>query len=53
VTHFERLAADYDALRTGGADLIEALARENEPRGRLLDVGCGTGRFLAAFADVA
>jgi SAM-dependent methyltransferase len=48
--HFERLASQYDALRRGTGGLFSAIAEANEPAGRLLDVGCGTGQLLGEFA---
>lgn len=49
---FGRLAADYDRLRPGFTDVEELLVREADLRGRrVLDVGCGTGRFAAWLAD--
>jgi ubiquinone/menaquinone biosynthesis C-methylase UbiE len=48
--HFDRLAATYDELRGGTGRLTAAIADENEPTGRLLDVGCGTGRVVDELA---
>jgi SAM-dependent methyltransferase len=51
---FER-PADYDRLRSdGGPWLFDAIVREVDLRGRrVLDVGCGTGTFLAYLAGIA
>lgn len=49
---FDPLAADYDRLRPAGAaweELAEHTLRSMQDCRRLLDVGCGTGRF-AVFA---
>lgn len=49
---FGRRAADYDLLRPGFAEVEEILVHEGDLRGRrVLDVGCGTGRFAARLAD--
>ena len=51
-TGFGRLAADYDRLRPGFKEIEELIVREADLRGRrVLDVGCGTGRFAAWLAD--
>lgn len=52
--HFAHVAQDYDRLRTGAGAWQEiaevALDRLGQPR-RLIDVGCGTGRFASLAAD--
>jgi len=52
---FSRLAARYDELRPADAKWHEVLERIVElarpTAGRVLDVGCGTGRLSAALAD--
>jgi ubiquinone/menaquinone biosynthesis C-methylase UbiE len=54
---YGKRAARYDELRPADErwwELFELLVREGDLRGRrVLDVGCGTGRFAAAFADRA
>ncbi|HYZ79188.1 MAG TPA: methyltransferase domain-containing protein [Gaiellaceae bacterium] len=54
---YGKRAARYDELRPvdeGWWELFELLVREGDLRGRrVLDVGCGTGRFAAALADRA
>ena len=45
-------AADYDRLRPGFGEIEDMLVREGDLRGRrVLDIGCGTGRFAARLAD--
>lgn len=52
---FGLIAERYDQLRPGDADWLElfaAVVREGDLLGqRVLDVGCGTGRFAAALSD--
>lgn len=52
--HFDTLAGDYDRLRTGGEQWRQladrTLAALGAPR-RLLDIGCGTGRFAVYAAE--
>jgi ubiquinone/menaquinone biosynthesis C-methylase UbiE len=54
---FGRRAATYDQLRPADAnwrEVCEALVREGDLTGRrVLEVGCGTGRFLAALGGRA
>jgi SAM-dependent methyltransferase len=54
---FSRRAAVYDRLRPYDAnwrEVAERLIREGDLAGRrVLDIGCGTGRFLAQLAEVA
>jgi len=54
---FGRLAATYDEVRPQDRnwwELFELVVREGDLRGRrVLDVGCGTGRFAAALAAEA
>jgi SAM-dependent methyltransferase len=48
---FGRRAASYDELRPAIPGLDDALVRTGDLRGRrVLDVGCGTGRFTEALA---
>jgi ubiquinone/menaquinone biosynthesis C-methylase UbiE len=53
--HFARVAATYDDLRpldAGWWAVYDALVRAGDLRGqRVLELGCGTGRFAAALAE--
>jgi SAM-dependent methyltransferase len=52
--HFERLAPRYDELRSPDqvTPLHELLVREGQLEGgRVLDIGCGTGSFLAVLVE--
>jgi ubiquinone/menaquinone biosynthesis C-methylase UbiE len=54
VTHFDALAPDYDRLRPAGDGWSELAGRALaalEGRRRLLDLGCGTGRFAVLAAE--
>jgi ubiquinone/menaquinone biosynthesis C-methylase UbiE len=44
---FAPMAARYDELRPASLDLAELTLAELEGTRRLLDIGCGTGRFAA------
>jgi SAM-dependent methyltransferase len=48
---FAPMAARYDELRPASLDLAELTLAELVGSRRLLDVGCGTGRFAALAAD--
>jgi SAM-dependent methyltransferase len=54
---FSRRAAVYDRLRPYDAnwrEVAETLIREGDLAGRrVLDIGCGTGRFIAQLAEIA
>lgn len=54
MTHFDALAPDYDRLRPAGEGWQELAGRVLETLSgatRLLDVGCGTGRFAVLAAE--
>ncbi|HET7170220.1 MAG TPA: methyltransferase domain-containing protein [Gaiellales bacterium] len=54
MNHFDALAPDYDRLRPAGAgwlELTERVLAELEGARRLLDVGCGTGRFAVLASE--
>jgi ubiquinone/menaquinone biosynthesis C-methylase UbiE len=54
VTHFDALAPEYDRLRPAGDGWNELAARSLaalEGARRLVDVGCGTGRFAVLAAE--
>jgi len=54
VSHFDALAPDYDRLRPAGEGWQELAGRTLaalEGARRLLDVGCGTGRFAVLAAE--
>ena len=50
--NFGRLAETYDDLRPPDRELFDALIEAADlTSGRVLDVGCGTGRFVATLAE--
>jgi ubiquinone/menaquinone biosynthesis C-methylase UbiE len=54
VTGFDEIAPDYDRLRPAGDDWLEVAEHALVllgPARRLLDVGCGTGRFAVLAAE--
>jgi len=54
VTHFDALAPDYDRLRPAGVGWRELAGRmlaALDGATRLLDVGCGTGRFAVLASE--
>jgi ubiquinone/menaquinone biosynthesis C-methylase UbiE len=54
VTHFDALAPDYDRLRPAGEgwhELAEHTLAALAGATRLIDVGCGTGRFAVLAAE--
>jgi ubiquinone/menaquinone biosynthesis C-methylase UbiE len=54
VTHFDALAPDYDRLRPPGVgwqELADRMLGALDGATRLLDVGCGTGRFAVLASE--
>jgi SAM-dependent methyltransferase len=54
VSEFDRLAPDYDRLRTAGGrwgQLADLTLEQLAGSARLLDIGCGTGRFAVLAAE--
>jgi ubiquinone/menaquinone biosynthesis C-methylase UbiE len=54
VSHFDALAADYDRLRPAGdgwQELAERALAGLEGARRVLDLGCGTGRFAVLASE--
>lgn len=54
MSHFDALAPDYDRLRPAGdgwAELADRALGALQGSRRLLDLGCGTGRFAVLAAD--
>ena len=54
MSHFDALAPDYDRLRPAGEEwqeLAERALAALEGTRRLLDVGCGTGRFAVLASE--
>lgn len=50
--HNQTILVDlYDTLFGGQAEVDLLLQMAGDPRGRLIEAGCGTGRLLVAFAE--
>ncbi|MEE9554916.1 MAG: class I SAM-dependent methyltransferase [candidate division Zixibacteria bacterium] len=54
IEHFDRIARDYRSLRVTDPEPVEYLAkliRVGDPITNLLDIGCGTGRYIEVLLD--
>ena len=52
--HFDRIASGYRGLRKTDLEPVEYLANliaDGDDDTRLLDLGCGTGRYTEALLD--